>query len=244
MAVVIEGAGVPLAVTERGAGPAILLVHDIASDAEDVAPLAATLADRARVVAYDRRGYGASGAPVPYGATTVHEQAQDAAAVLTALGDAPALVCGLGFGALVALDLLTRRPDLVRGAVLADPPLFAFVAEAAEALAGRRAVLEEALREGGPRLAVARWLGPRTAAERVARAQDAHGAFFADVAGLASWPVTRGALRAIGLPVAVVTSPGAPAHVRAAAAAVGTLIPGAQRREDGEVAAATRAIGG
>src|SRR5881398_548369 len=104
MAVLIEGAGVPLAVAERGEGPPLLLVHDIASDAEGLASTAAALEDRFRVVAYDRRGYGASGAPVPYEATTVHEQAEDAAAVLHALGARDVVVVGVGFGALVALD--------------------------------------------------------------------------------------------------------------------------------------------
>jgi pimeloyl-ACP methyl ester carboxylesterase len=242
MPVLIEGAGVPLAVTEQGEGPPLLLVHDLASDAEDLAPLAAALSGRARVISYDRRGYGASGAPVPYEATTVHEQAQDAAAVLEELSGAPALVCGIGFGALVALDLMDRHGGLVRGAVLCDPPLFAFVAEAAEALAAERELLEGGLREGGPALAVARWLGPQAGAARVARAQEHARAFFADMAGLPSWPVTRGQLRALEVPASVVTSPGAAPHVIAAADAVAALLPGTHRSADGDVAAAARAL--
>lgn len=238
MAALIEGAGVPLAVEEHGEGPAVLLIHDIASDAADLRPLAAALADRARVVTYDRRGYGGSGAPVPYEATTVHEQAQDAACVLSVLGAAPALVCGIGFGALVALDLATRHADLVTGMVLVDPPLFAFVAEAARALAAERQALEEALREGGPALAVERWLGPAADPSRVARAREARGAFFADLAGLASWPVTRGGLRGLEGPAAVVTRTGAPPHVLAAADAVAELIPGARRDHGAEIAGA------
>src|SRR3954467_249907 len=108
MTVLVEGAGVPLAVAERGEGPAVLLIHGIGGDAEALAPLAAPLADRARGLADDRRGYGASGAPEPYGATTVNEQAEDAAAILTACDAAPAIVFGDGFGALFALALLVR----------------------------------------------------------------------------------------------------------------------------------------
>src|SRR4051812_23901436 len=103
MAVMVEGAGVPLAVAERGEGPVVLLVHGIAEDAGALAPPAAALAGRARVIAYDRRGYGSSGAPEPYEATTVHEQAEDAAAVLRAVRAVPAVVYGDGLGALVAL---------------------------------------------------------------------------------------------------------------------------------------------
>ena len=79
----------------------------------------AALEDVARVIAYDRRGYGASGAPEPYEGTTVEEQAEDAAALLRALDAAPAVVFGDGFGALVALDLVKRHAALVRAVVLA-----------------------------------------------------------------------------------------------------------------------------
>lgn len=234
MTVVVEGAGVPLAVSEHGTGRPMLVIHGIAA-----APLDPGV--EARAITYDRRGYGGSGAPEPYGATTVHEQAEDAAAVLRATAaDEPAVVLGDGFGALVALDLASRHAPLVSALVLVDPPLFAFVPEAAEALAAERLALEAALREGGPEHAVATWLG----GEADARARDAHGAFFADLAGLTSWPVTRGALRAIAVPAAVVTAPGVPAHLVAAADALAGLLPGAHRTSDGDVAAALRTIPG
>src|SRR4051794_21138672 len=105
----VEGAGVPLACIERGDGPDVLLVHDIASCADDLAPLAHALSSDHRVIASDRRGYGGSGAPMPFAATTVNEQAEDAAALLGALGGHDVTVVGLGFGALIALDLLTRH---------------------------------------------------------------------------------------------------------------------------------------
>lgn len=242
MPVTIEGAGVPLAVYESGAGPPILLVHDIGSDASDLAETAARLADGARVIAYDRRGYGASGAPALYAGTTVHEQAEDAAAVLRCAGGAPAIVAGAGFGALVALDLATRHASLVRAIALQDPPLFALVPEATEALAADRQGLEEALRERGPELAVERWLADRAGPERRHRAQAAHRAFFADIAGLATWPVTRGGLRAIGVPAIVLTTPEAPAHVIAAADALAGLLPRVRREHDGDLAAAAAAL--
>jgi pimeloyl-ACP methyl ester carboxylesterase len=154
MARSVEGAGVALSVDEHGSGPAVLLIHGLASDAQALAPIAEALSAQARAIAYDRRGYGSSGAPEPYHGTTVEEQAEDAAALLRALDAAPALVVGDGFGALVALDLAKRHRALVAGAVLSNPPLFMFVPEATEQLAAQRAELEEAVRAGGPEAGV------------------------------------------------------------------------------------------
>ena len=58
---------------------------------------------------YDRRGYGGSGAPEPYERTTIHEQAEDLAALVAALGAAGAVGVGADLGALVVLDVLRRH---------------------------------------------------------------------------------------------------------------------------------------
>ena len=242
MAPSVEGAGVALNVVERGLGPTVLLVHGMASDAEALAPLAQALAEGARVIAYDRRGYGCSGAPEPYQATTVEEQAEDAAALLRRLDAGPALVCGDGFGALIALDLAKRHRALVRAAVFSEPPLFMFVPEATEQLAAQRAQLEEAMREGGPEAGVEAWLGGRVGAEAVARARAAYRGFFADYAGLASWPASRRELRALDLPAVVLTGPSSPPHVVAAADELAALLPDARRTADGDLVAAARAL--
>ena len=228
--VTIEGAGVELACEVVGQGPAVVLVHDMASDSIAMAPVAAALSDSARVITYDRRGYGASGAPEPYERTTVNEQAEDAARVIAAIdGGAPAIVVGDGFGALVALDLLLRHGAAVRGAVLSDPPLFAFVAQATEELGAQRELLAEHLRTDGPEAAVA-------------RARGAHRAFFADFGGLASWPVTRRELRSIEQPTVVLTGSSSRASIEVAADTVAELLPAAQRLHDGDLEAAVRRL--
>jgi pimeloyl-ACP methyl ester carboxylesterase len=242
MAPSVEGAGVALNVMERGSGPAVLLVHGIASDARALGPVAEALSPQARVIAYDRRGYGDSGAPEPYHGTTVEEQAEDAAAVLRALDAGPALVCGDGFGALIALDLAKRHRPLVAGAVLCDPPLFMFVPEATEQLSAEEAELEEAVRARGPEAGVEAWLRGRVEGEALARARAAHRAFFADYAGLASWPASRRELRALDVPAVVLTGPGSPPHVVAAAEALAGLLPDVRRATDGDLAAAVRGL--
>lgn len=227
----IEGAGVELAVTRSGDGPPAVVLHDMAASAAAVEPLRAALAAAGlAAIAYDRRGYGASGAPQAYVATTIHEQAEDAAAVLRRIAGAPAVLVGLGFGALVALDVLVRHAPLARAAVLTDPPVFAFVPEANEPLAAERLALEETLRAGGPAAAMA---------ERGGDPADAR-AFLADYAGRASWSPSRRELRGIGAPVAVVRTAGAPPHVVAAADALLRHLP--DGREAAGVVEAVRGL--
>ncbi len=242
MRTTVEGAGVELACDERGQGSPVLLVHGLASDGHAWSAVVQRLAPRARVISYDRRGYGDSGAPEPYERTTVYEQAEDAAAVIAALSDAPVLVCGDGFGALIALDLLARHGEGVSAAVLAHPPLFAFVPEATEALSTQRGQLSDTVREHGPQAAVEGWLGGRVPDDALARARLAHRAFFADYAGLTTWPVTRAQLRGLCVPVMVLAGPHAPAHVRTAADRLAALLPRGELRRDGDIAAAALAL--
>jgi pimeloyl-ACP methyl ester carboxylesterase len=236
----VEGAGVELAYEDSGTGPPVTLaIHGIASGVWAAAALREALAGR--VIAYDRRGYGASGAPEPYAATTVQEQGEDAAALLAAVGVERARVVGMGFGGLVALDLLVRRPRLVEAAVLVNVPLYAFVPAANEDLAAVRGLLEDALRAGGPSAAIAAWLGPHAAGAFLERAQASPRGFFADYAGLATWSPSRRELRSIRVPVAFVTDEG-DRHMATAADEAAALVPGAVRRTDGDVVAAANAL--
>lgn len=207
---IVEGAGVPLAVIHESApdGPAIVLVHGMGGT---VWPLDAL---PGRVVSYDRRGYGLSGAPEPYTRTTVHEHAEDLARVVRAVGAAPAVLVGADFGALVVLDVLLRHAALARGAVLVDPPAYMFVPEATEALSEERDALEEELRRGGSE-AMER-LRPRVV----------------DFGAIASLPLTYGGLRAIEVPVAIVSSPAPRPHDVAAAEALLDAMPSATGARD------------
>jgi pimeloyl-ACP methyl ester carboxylesterase len=240
----IEGAGVELAYEESGSGAPVLIVHGMGEDHRRWAPVATELAAGTRVIAYDRRGYGESGAPEPYDATTVAEQAQDALALLDARDARGAVAVGSDLGALVILDLVIRHAGALRGAVLVDPAAFPLVLEATEALAGERSALEEDLRTRGAAAAVAAWrvlrghLGDPALDPPVPPR-----AFFADFGGQASLELTRRVLSTIAVPVAVLSTPTAPPHVTAAADALARLIPEAIREpEITDPAAAVRAL--
>jgi pimeloyl-ACP methyl ester carboxylesterase len=140
--------GVELNWKERGSGPPVLLIHETGTSSAAWEVLAGALAPRCRAIAYDRRGWGASTVPDEYRRTTIEEQSEDAGALISSLDAAPAVLCAAGLGAVIALDLLLRRPELVLGAVLIEPPLLQLLPEATEALSVDRRALEVAAGEG------------------------------------------------------------------------------------------------
>jgi pimeloyl-ACP methyl ester carboxylesterase len=173
-----SGTAVELHRWGTGRGGTVLCIHETAASSEAWRPLAAALGERARTIAYDRRGWGRSGAPEPYGRTTVQEQAEDGARVLAELEAPPAVLCGSGLGAVAALDLMLRRPDLAHAAVLIEPPLLAFVDEATEVLSGDGQALREAVEHHLPMRLLVATAGALEAADAGARheavAVDAH----------------------------------------------------------------------
>jgi esterase len=101
---------------EHGARDAIVSLHGAGSSAAFWSDAAHELATRGRTIVYDRRGHSRSERPEPY-ATNVHQQADDAAALIDALTAAPAIVIGRSYGGAIALDLALRYPDRVRALV-------------------------------------------------------------------------------------------------------------------------------
>jgi pimeloyl-ACP methyl ester carboxylesterase len=129
--------GVRLFYTLTGdAGPPLVLVHGSWGSHAGWDFVVPAFANRFRVVAYDRRGHGQSERPATQG--SAEEDAADLAGLISGLGLAPAHVVGNSFGALIALRLATRRPDLVRSVSVHEPPaLDVPLADPAEARAAR-----------------------------------------------------------------------------------------------------------
>lgn len=228
-----------LAYDEAGAGPPVLLVHGTALTRLAWRETVEALGGEVRSIAYDRRGYGDSGAPEPYTGTTVMEQSEDAALLLESVGAAPAVVCGHSAGGLVALDLLLRRPGLVCGAVLIEPPLLSLSPAGAETLSAIREAVEQAAREHGPDAAVETFIasqdGPRLleaiGADRADAIRASARAAFADFSAAHAWEYSRGELRGIETPVLVLRGRRSPAVYREVAEALAEMIGSAQLRD-------------
>jgi pimeloyl-ACP methyl ester carboxylesterase len=112
--------------TQAGDGEPLVLVHGSMSDHRTWALAAPALAASCCVIAYDRRGHGASEAPAPHG--TRRDQEDDLARLIETLGRGPAHLAGSSYGGSIALGLASRRPELVRSVVAHEPPLAALVA--------------------------------------------------------------------------------------------------------------------
>ena len=118
----VSANGVSLYYEEHGAGEPIVGLHGGGSSAAMWAGAAPDLAAHGRTILYDRRGSGRSERPEPY-TTNVHEQADDAAALIDALEAAPAIVIGRSYGGAIAVDLALRYPHRVRALVLLEGDL-------------------------------------------------------------------------------------------------------------------------
>jgi pimeloyl-ACP methyl ester carboxylesterase len=105
----------------------LVLVHGSWGSHHGWDPVIRGLRESFRVLTYDRRGHSGSERPSTQG--SVREDVADLAALIEQLGLAPAWVVGSSFGASIALRLAGERPDLLRGVVGHEPPLFALLAD-------------------------------------------------------------------------------------------------------------------
>ena len=234
--------GVRLHYEERGEGGPILCIHGAGSSALVWADAVEKLAGIGRVIAYDRRGCARSERPEPYERTSIAEQADDAAALLDALGATPALVIGRSYGGTIAIDLALRHPDRVRAVVGLEPDGSREMAPAAaawvDAFAERmRAV---AARDGVDTLgeALITEVGGEDAwrsfsdEERGALAGNGP-AILAELTGERWLPADAGSLATMAQPVLLVSAADSPPEFHEAPAALAAVIPNARTAKVG-----------
>ena len=108
------------------AGPAVLLLHGLSSNARYWERVAQHLGGR-RLVALDQRGHGLTGRPpqspeLPDG-YAMPTLLDDAAFGISELGMGRPVVVGHSWGATVALELVGTRPNVASGLVFIDGPV-------------------------------------------------------------------------------------------------------------------------
>ena len=114
--------GVELYYEATGTGDVLVLTHGSWTDATGWERVVSGLAERYRVVVWDRRGHSRSQAGDGPGSRA--EDAADLAGLIEHVSTESVHVAGNSYGAIVALTLLTERPDLVATAAVHEPPLW------------------------------------------------------------------------------------------------------------------------
>ena len=126
----LKVAGATLYVEVRGTGPILLCITGGPTDAGMFTDLAGRLADRYTVVSYDQRGHSRSALESEPEDIAVALHADDAAAILAAVGNEPAYVYGNSGGATIGLELVARHPELVRTLVAHEAPIMELLPDA------------------------------------------------------------------------------------------------------------------
>jgi pimeloyl-ACP methyl ester carboxylesterase len=104
-------------VRTAGAGAALVLLPGLGRPAEDLDPLALLLVQAGyRVIQPDPRGSGGSTGKLD--GLTLHDLAQDVAAVIDGAGEKAVAIVGHAFGNRIARMVAADRPDLVRTVLL------------------------------------------------------------------------------------------------------------------------------
>lgn len=116
----------------------MLFIHGSAADHTTWSiQLASSLKDRFEMISYDRPLHD-----------SVEQHAADAIGLVS--DGEPVVLVGSSFGSVIALEVLRTRPDLVRGAVLIEPPMAASDEVAAASTAFLAELDRRAATQGGP----------------------------------------------------------------------------------------------
>lgn len=137
-------------------GVPVVLSHALGLDMGMWDRVASALGERHPVLRYDHRGHGRSA--VPRGPYTMDDLVDDAARLVGEWGRGPVVFIGLSLGGMVAQGLAVRRPELLRGMVVANS-VPRYGDDAAAGWAARIAAVEAGAR---PRWRPPRWSASST----------------------------------------------------------------------------------
>ena len=177
----------------------LVLVHGSWTDHQSWQFVVPALAERHRVLSYDRRGHSRSVGPArTQGSRRQHEA--DLAALIETLDLGVVNLVGSSYGGSISLGLASRRPDLVRCVIAHEPPLLgvsklhppveADLTDVHATIAQVRDALQAGDPEGGARLFVEQVLGPGTwqmLPDGSRRTFEANAATFLDMTADSAW---------------------------------------------------------
>jgi len=152
------------------------------------------------------------------------------------LGAEGATVVGIGFGAVIALELALADPDLVARAFLIEPPVFGALNAATGGMSADVEAIRAAAAEGGEQAAYDLFLGgelhtlgagAERFADRADRGPSSARAFLVEIPAVPAWPLDPVRLAGLEPEITVVTLPSTPVLLKKAADTVVERVPGA-----------------
>ncbi len=200
--------------------------------------MAGLLAERFRLVTYDRVGWGQTTPVGDYTRTSVVEQAILTGGLLRDIGAAGVTVLGVGFGAVVALELALAEPKTIERVMLIEPPLFGLVTSATEGMSSDVDEIRDAAHLGGELAAYELFLAGRLhtlgcgagrLGESAARGQTAAHTFLVELPAVPAWPIDSTRLALLEADSLVATLPSTPPLLADAAERIALRIPGCER---------------
>ncbi|TAK76798.1 MAG: alpha/beta hydrolase [Dehalococcoidia bacterium] len=230
--------GADLYFERAGQGVSALFIHGMCGNANVWDTQVQHLSDRLTCITYDRRGHTRSSLG-DVAQRTVELHADDAASLIRALDLAPCLLVASSGGARIGVDLVRRYPDLVRAAVLSEPPIFGLDPEhgGAGIMADLQPSVGAALRANDPRGAVDAfftYMCPGLWAQLDARGKEPYRANHVELMGDLEMPpysITVDDLRRIQTPTTIVTGSTSHPVLRRVARTVADAMPHARLAE-------------
>jgi pimeloyl-ACP methyl ester carboxylesterase len=119
----IDGYPVQIAYGEKGTGRPLLLLHGLGSWSYNWRNSIDTLSAYCRVICFDAKGFGFSEKPIARREKNGH-QLIELERIIKELCDQPPIVVAESLGALVALALAAKNPDLIGRLVVINAPVF------------------------------------------------------------------------------------------------------------------------
>lgn len=172
-----------------------------------------------------------------YRRTSIAEQSIEIASLLREIDPGPVTAVGLGFGAVVALELCLADPELIVRAFLIEPPVFGAISSATEGMSADVEAIRAAAGEGGEAAAYELFLtgelrtlglGAERYADYADRGPAAARSFLVELPAVPAWPLDPVRLATLEAEVTVVTLPSTPDLLRWASDAVADRVPGAE----------------
>ena len=128
----VSANGTEVSYVSQGSGAPVVFVHGAVIDLRFWEPQRAAFAKQYRFISYSQRYHGKGAWPDDGKQYSAETHTADLAAFINTLKLGPVHLVGLSYGGTVAALLATREPQLLRTLTLAEPGVFALLADSPE----------------------------------------------------------------------------------------------------------------